>query len=53
MNRNFQIVITARANGEMVLLTTVKGASAMEDEVTRLHREYPTHIFDCVVSFAR
>jgi hypothetical protein len=52
VNRNFQIIITDRANGDLALITTVKGAPAMEDEVTRLHREYPAHMFDCVVTFA-
>jgi hypothetical protein len=52
MNATFQITVTNRSTGSLETLRTVKGASAMEDEVTRLHREYPSHIFDCDVTFA-
>lgn len=53
MNSLFAIEITSRKTGFLEFYTLVQGAPAMEDEVTRLHREYPSHLFECEVRTVR
>lgn len=50
---NFQITVTRRDNGDVELIDTVDGAPAMEDRVTEIHREFPTHIFETTVETVR